>query len=124
MGRLSKEFEHEQFEALCRMWCTESEICSFFGTTDKTLNKWIKRQYGTDFSEAYKKFSEEGKISLRRAQFKSAVERENVSMQIWLGKQYLGQSDQYHVTAEQKMEYDPLSSAFEELEKMNENQVQ
>lgn len=119
MARPTKEFDSGQFEALCRMWCTESEICSFFATTDKTLTKWIKRHYHMDFSEAYKKFSEEGNISLRRAQYKSAVDRENVTMMIWLGKQYLGQSDQYQVHTEQKLEYDPLSSAFKELEKMN-----
>ena len=34
-----------------------------------------------------------GKISLRRWQFKSA-EAGNVTMQIWLGKQYLGQREQ------------------------------
>ncbi len=118
-GRPKKEFSPEQFEALCRMWCTESEICSFFATTDKTLSKWLKRQYKMTFSEAYKKFSEEGNISLRRAQFKSAIDRENVTMQIWLGKQYLGQSEEFHVKAENKMEYDPLSSAFKELEEMN-----
>ena len=34
-----------------------------------------------------------GKVALRRAQWKNAIEKNNVTMQIWLGKQCLGQSD-------------------------------
>jgi hypothetical protein len=41
--------------------------------------------------EAWKNGREEGKVSLRRLQRRSA--EYSVAMQIWLGKQYLGQSD-------------------------------
>lgn len=116
MARHLKEFDRNTFESLCGLWCTEAEICEFLGTTDKTLNKWLKRTYKMDFSEAYKRFSAKGNISLRRAQYESAINRGNVTMQIWLGKQNLGQSDEMHVKTENKMEYDPLSSAFLELE--------
>lgn len=40
-------------------------------------------------------FSADGKISLRRTQFRMA--ETNVSMAIWLGKQILGQKDQQEV---------------------------
>lgn len=39
----------------------------------------------------FKKKSAGGKMSLRRYQFELA--KKNASMAIWLGKQYLGQSD-------------------------------
>lgn len=45
-----------------------------------------------NYSEAYKKFSEEGNISLRRMQRKKAMDG-SVPMLIWLGKQYLHQTD-------------------------------
>ena len=32
-------------------------------------------------------------MSLRRAQFRAAIEDKNITMQIWLGKQYLGQRE-------------------------------
>jgi hypothetical protein len=35
----------------------------------------------------------EGKIKLRRAQWRNAIDNENVTMQIWLGKNILGQTD-------------------------------
>lgn len=43
------------------------------------------------FSDVYKKYSSKGKISLRRFQFQQA--EKNTSMAIWLGKQYLGQTE-------------------------------
>jgi hypothetical protein len=45
-----------------------------------------------EFAEVYKKGTEGGRKSLRRMQFESAT-KGNVVMQIWLGKQYLGQRD-------------------------------
>lgn len=91
-GRPTKEFSEDDFKKLCVMWCTQSEICSFFGTTDKTLDRWCKRTFKMNYSEAYKKFSEEGNISLRRMQRKRAMDG-SVPMLIWLGKQYLHQTD-------------------------------
>lgn len=91
-GRPTKEFNEDEFKSLCRMWCTQSEICSFFGTTDKTLDRWCKRTFKMNYSDCYKKFSEDGNISLRRMQKKKAMDG-SVPMLIWLGKQYLGQRD-------------------------------
>lgn len=44
-----------------------------------------------NFAEVYKKYSANGKISLRRYQFNLA--KTNASMAIWLGKQMLGQKE-------------------------------
>lgn len=43
------------------------------------------------FSDVYKKYSAKGKISLRRYQFQQA--EKSTAMAIWLGKQYLGQTE-------------------------------
>ena len=48
------------------------------------------------FAESFKTWSADGKISLRRTQFKMAVN--SVAMAIWLGKQYLGQVDRQEMT--------------------------
>lgn len=90
-GRPPKEFDRELFEQLCGIMCTEDEICDIFKTTDKTLSNWCKRTYGLGFSDAHKRFSARGKLSLRRYQFKLA--QKNASMAIFLGKNYLGQRD-------------------------------
>lgn len=90
-GRPNKEIDRENFEKLCGLQCTEEEICSFFDVTDKTLTNWCRRTYKKSFSEIFKKKRGTGKIALRRSQFRLA--ETNATMAIWLGKQYLGQSD-------------------------------
>ena len=90
-GRPAKDFDRELFEQLCAIMCTEEEICSIFETTDKTLVNWCQRTYGMNFSEAQKRYSARGKMSLRRYQFKLA--QKSAAMAIFLGKNYLGQKD-------------------------------
>ena len=91
MARPRKEIDQKNFESLCGLQCTLEEICGFFSVTDKTLNGWCKRTYGESFSEVFKQKRAAGKISLRRSQFRLA--EKNASMAIWLGKQYLEQTE-------------------------------
>lgn len=91
MARPHKEIDQKNFESLCGLQCTLEEICGFFGVTDKTLDGWCKRTYKQSFSEVFKQKRGAGKISLRRAQFRLA--EKNANMAIWMGKQYLGQTE-------------------------------
>lgn len=90
-GRPKKELDIEEFEKLCALQCTEEEMCSWFNVDDKTLTRWCKDTYNMSFSEIFKIKRSKGKVSLRRTQMKMA--KTNVTMAIWLGKQYLGQTD-------------------------------
>ena len=92
MGRPLSKVDKNQFEALCAVQCTLEEISAYFGVSDSTLYRWCKREYKATFEEVFKKASGAGKMSLRRLQWKSA-QAGNVTMQIWLGKQWLGQTD-------------------------------
>lgn len=91
MGRPPIQIDTGQFESLCNMQCTLEEIAGFFRCSPDTIENWCKKTYEMTFSETYKKYSAGGKISLRRNQFRLA--EKNASMAIWLGKQYLGQTD-------------------------------
>lgn len=101
MARPRKEIDSEQFEKLCALQCTLQEIANWFGCSEDTIENWCKRTYTNEhgepmgFSDAYKNYSVDGKISLRRFQFKMA--ERNPSMAIWLGKQWLGQRDNIDV---------------------------
>lgn len=103
-GRPKKEIDKKQFESLCALFCTEEDIADFFDCSIDTVNNWCKRTYKDEngkemtFSDVYKKKNSKGKVSLRRCQFKLA--EKNASMAIWLGKQYLGQSDNIDIQAE------------------------
>lgn len=95
-GRPEIEIDKAQFEKLCGLQCTREEIACFFQCSDDTVERWCKREYGCNFAVIFAQKRNLGKISLRRSQFKMA--ESNVTMAIWLGKQYLGQSDKQEVT--------------------------
>lgn len=90
-GRPQKLIDQDNFEKLCELQCTLEEITGFFRVSDKTLENWCKQTYGLNFSEIFKQKRQAGKISLRRAQFQLA--KKNAAMAIFLGKNYLGQTD-------------------------------
>ena len=95
MGRPPNQknrIKQEEFEKLCGLHCTEQEIADFFGVSKDTIDRWVKQTYKTTFAAIYREKRSLGKISLRRSQWKTAQEG-NVTMQIWLGKQYLDQTD-------------------------------
>lgn len=93
MGRPRIEINQEEFEKLCVLQCTKNDIANWFECSEDTIEKWCKRTYDATFTAVFAQKREKGKVSLRRMQWKSA-EAGNVTMQIFLGKQYLGQKDQ------------------------------
>lgn len=102
-GRPKIEINKEQFEKLCSIQCTEEEIAGWFDCSEETIRRYCKREYKSQFCEVYKKLSAKGKISLRRTQFRIA--ENNPTMAIWLGKQYLGQTDKQDMSIETDRDY-------------------
>lgn len=94
-GRKCIEIDQKTFEHLCGMMCTLDEIAGFFECSPDTIERWCKRTYDTTFKEAFTRYSAKGKMSLRRYQFDLA--KKNAAMAIFLGKQYLGQTDHMEV---------------------------
>lgn len=114
MPRPLKEIDAKQFEKLCGLQCTKLEICGWFDITDKTLESWCKRTYGKGFSETFEEKRAAGKISLRRAQYELAL-KGNATMLIWLGRNYLGQSEDVTVKANVALDDDGLSKSLREM---------
>ncbi|MAE21981.1 MAG: hypothetical protein CMK92_06070 [Pseudomonas sp.] len=85
VGRDKKVVVPKEVEKLAKLWCTDKEIAEWFGIDANTLKY--------NFSDNLLKGRGATKQSLRKAQLKNALEG-NTVMQIWLGKQMLGQSDQ------------------------------
>lgn len=91
-GRPRAKISKKQFEELCAIQCTEEEILSVLGVTDKTLARWVADNYeGRRFSEVFREKRAGGRSSLRRRQWNLA--ETNATMAIWLGKNWLGQRD-------------------------------
>ena len=100
-GPPATKLDWEQVNAMCRILCTGEEISSILSIDYDTLNAACKRDHKMGFSDHYKKHSSGGKMSLRRAQMKNALEG-NPTLQIWLGKQHLGQTDKVENTNNDK----------------------
>lgn len=116
-GRPKKEVDWKQFEDLCAIQCTASEIASVLQIHHDTLTYKVLEHYGEGFSDVYKRFSENGKMSLRRTQLKIA--QKNAGMAIFLGKQYLGQKDNHDVvqiTPEAATQYQALMAQLKEMQ--------
>lgn len=78
--------------ALCRIQATAEECASVLGISKDTLERRLKAEHDCTFTEFYNRYSAPGKCSLRRLQWKLA-RAGNPTMLIWLGKQWLGQTD-------------------------------
>ena len=85
VGRPKIVLDYEAIERLAGMMCTQEEIASYFDCDVRTL------QRDEEFCRVYKKGLDKGKMSLRRKQY--TMSDTNVTMAIWLGKHYLGQTD-------------------------------
>lgn len=107
MGRPVIEIDYSLFESLCQIQCTLPEIAGVLKVSEDTVERRVKEHYGETFAETYKKHSAPGLMSLRRHQFRMA--ESNATMAIWLGKQYLGQSDK----TELKIDVNQLDSDIE-----------
>jgi len=117
-GRPKIELTPEQCElaeTLAGMQCTHAEIAAVLKVSEDTITR--RKQDDPSFAEAIKRGQENGKASIRRMQYKAAKDG-NATMQIWLGKQYLGQSDKREDTLHQHLTTDnqapPRPKTFEE----------
>ena len=109
-GRPRKEIDKRTFENLCAIQSTITEMCAIFECDSKTLENWCKREYGMIFSQVFKEKRCKGFISLRRAQFQKAIEEKNTAMLIFLGKNWLGQSDRQEVKLDSPLQ---VSSGYD-----------
>ena len=83
-----------ELEKLASYGCTNIEIADFFGCDESLIRK--------SYSEFLTKGRATQKLRLRQLQWKSA-ESGNVTMQIWLGKQILGQAETPITTDDQPL---------------------
>jgi len=76
------------------MHCTQDELAGFFGVSLSTIERLFKTPDG---EEAAQRGYNLGKIRVRRQQL-NLLKEGNVTMAIWLGKQFLGQRDKVEQT--------------------------
>ena len=113
-GRPKAQIDKKEFEKLCALQCTQLEMCSWFDVDENTMNAWCKREYEMNFSEVFSLKRGKGKVALRRIQYQLA--EKNPSMAIFLGKQYLGQSDNPQAEGAQAKTIDALIEAVKNID--------
>ena len=91
-GRPRLTFDLRLVEDLGKIQSTHSELAAVLNVSIETVKRRLKED--EEFRASYEKGLENGKSSLRRIQWKNALSG-NTTMQIWLGKQYLGQRDMH-----------------------------
>ena len=91
VGRKPIDIDYSLAEDLASIMCTQAEIAVIMGVSLSTL------EHDKEFLRIHKKGMDNGRSSLRRMQYHTA-EKGNATMQIWLGKQYLGQKDKQEIT--------------------------
>jgi hypothetical protein len=107
------KIDMEKLKELCSIGCTIMEAEAVLRLDTETITKAVKHFTGMSWKEFFKKHSTDFKMSLRRLQMRSAegdYDIDNnkynivpsVPMQIWLGKQFLGQKDRNETVVEEK----------------------
>ena len=95
-GRPLADIDWEKVDSMCKIQCTGEEIASVLDIHYDTLHNACKREKGMNFSDYLPQKALSGKASLRRTQWKTATGG-NATMQIWLGKNMLGQTDKQEI---------------------------
>lgn len=85
----------EIIKGLGEIQCTTRECAAVLGVSHQTFIAFKAKHQ--EVSDALEAGMQTGRQSLRRKQFKMA--ETNASMAIWLGKQYLDQTDKQDITA-------------------------
>lgn len=95
--------DSEQIQTLASWGCTDEDIAKLARISERTLQKRFRNELDI------------GRVMLRNkiraAQIKCAIEKLNVAMLIWLGKQYLKQRD----VAPLRVDDDELEQRFKTI---------
>ena len=77
-----KKLDVEQIRKLAMINCSYSEIASVMGVNESTLTR--------RYAQIIKEGREQGKCSLKREMWRSAMDKGSIVMQIFLSKNLLG----------------------------------
>lgn len=117
MGRPPIEWPEEKvklFQSLMGIpFVNEEAVCDILNVSVSSLTRWLKKTYGVTFDELKRQKHEGMKLKLAGKQYELAM-KGNPAMLVWLGKQWLKQTDKI----EQKQEINLNAMSDEQLEAM------
>jgi len=107
MGRNRKQLEEMKFDGWDLLdaeikWASAEYLAEKLGMSADSLSRRIKERYGITFAEYKQKRQETIRINILKKQYDIAMGG-NVTMCIYLGKQYCGQKEQVEETVKQEV---------------------
>ena len=100
MPRPPREIDYDGIRDMAQEGCTDYEIADIIGFSQEGFSR--RKSKDDKLQQALKRGRSVMNRSLRRAQLDSALGG-NVTAQIWLGKQVLGQKDKHEQTVDGTM---------------------
>lgn len=97
-GRPKKAFDWDKLDAILQYGAWLVDCADILNVSEDTVDRRIKSEFGMTFSEYRTKKMSRTRMRLAQKQIEAALAG-NVTMLIWLGKQYLGQQDKHEVAS-------------------------
>lgn len=128
-GPHTTPIDWDMVSRLASLQCTQDEIAFVCKLSVDSLYNRAPKELKEKLSDYIKRHAQGGKVSLRRWQWRAAeIEssgKGSKTMLVWLGKQYLGQtengllsSNQGHPGESEKQEIEQLATWLTDLEKV------
>ena len=95
VGRPLLDWKEEEVKIFGRFRATHGTMADYYGVSVRTIDRLMEPEQ--EFCQIYKKSLSTTKMTLHETQLKVAIEEQNPTVLIWMGKQLLGQRDKQDV---------------------------
>lgn len=115
-GRPKIPIDWNEVEKSLMAGCHGTEIAAQIGMHPETFYDRCTLEHGIGFTEYSTEKKRKGDRLLRAAQFNNAINKNNTTMQIWLGKQRLGQKEnleEVNISPEIFKQYDAVMNLIQ-----------
>jgi predicted site-specific integrase-resolvase len=116
----SNKIDKVELENIIKLCPTEKETADWFDVSIDTLYRYLKKNYNECFAEFRDKRFSRTRMAIKKKQIEKAMTGDN-TMLIWVGKQYLGQSEkieqrtQLNVEDESKNKKEDILARLDEI---------
>lgn len=107
----------DEFDSLCKIQCSATEISAFYNVSVDTIERAVKRVHRVTFAEYFKQKRQAGHISIRRALWKKAAAGDMTAI-IFYFKANLGFADSMKIKHDDRSQKEVAAHAKEFVDKI------
>lgn len=109
MGRPVFELNDKDFDVAIQLPMIKADICLLMGgCSEDTIERYVKKRFKKTFAELQSERRQHFRKNILGKQYEMAM-KGNVTLLIWLGKQYLGQKDKQEISGDEEQ---PLTISY------------